>query len=259
MNQFQEVAGKIIINDKTPILLTIVSCTGVIATAVLAARAAPKASRIIEALRNDEYYDGANYDKIPTMEIVKHTWRVYIPAVSVGLATIGTIITMNQIADRNAALLTAGATLASTTLKNYQEHVVHEIGAEKESRIRDKIAKNSLAESNLPEADMGFVYTDGDVMCYDSLSGRYFKHNIEKIRAVENDLNHELLSEMTLPLNALYDALGLESIEIGEILGFNIDNMIDIHYSAQLSPDKKPVLVLSFINMPAEDYTTHIR
>lgn len=248
MNQFKEIVTAVANNEKTPLVLTIISCTGVIATAVLTARAAPKAHAVMEELRD------AYPDKVPAREILRHTWKFYVPPLSVGFATLASIITMNRVSDRNVAILTAGATLATNTLKDYQQHVLEEIGAEKDSRIRDKIAKGTLAQSALPEGEMGFVYTDADIMCYDTLSGRYFKHNIEQIRKIENDLNRELLSEMSLSLNEVYDALGMEPIEVGAMLGFNTDNMLDFHFSAQLSPEKKPVLVLGYINMPVPNF-----
>jgi hypothetical protein len=185
----------------------------------------------------------------------KATWQVYIPAASVGVATMATIVTMNRVADRNMAILTAGATLATNTLKEYQSHILEEIGGERESKVRDRIAKDRIAKSILPESEVGFIYTDGNVLFFDSLSGRYFEHNAEKVRRIENDFNRDLITHGSAALNELYDALGLEPIALGDFLGFNTDNMLDFHFSAQLTPDtKKPAVVLDHMNMPLPDY-----
>lgn len=250
MNQIKQFITEVAGHEKTPLVLTIISCTGVVVTAIMTARAAPKAAHILAELRADPLES----DPLPFLHKVKHTWKIYVPAASLGLATMASIITMNRVSDRNVAILTAGATLATNTLKDYQQHILEEIGAEKESKVRDRMARNALAKVPVPESELGFVYTDGEVLFFDALSGRYFKHNLEKVRGVENDFNHELLNSMSMSLNDLYDALGLESIEVGEMLGFNTDNMLDFHFSAQLSPDKKPAVVLGHINMPVPNY-----
>lgn len=251
MKQINRVITDLVTHEKTPLVLTIVSCTGVVATAVMVARAAPKASRVLAEVKAERMQD-----KLPPQVVFKHTWKIYAPAVSVGLITVGSIITMNRVNARNAAILSAGAALATNALKDYQQHVLEEIGAEKESKIRDRMAKDTLASSSTVDEDLDLFLLSGEgqVVCYDSLSGRYFTHNANDIRKVENDLNREIISNMSISLNDLYSALGIEEVEVGEILGFNIDNMIDFHFSAQLSPKKRPILVLSHINMPVPNF-----
>lgn len=255
MNQIQQVAGKIASHEKTPLVLTIISCAGVVGTAVLTARAAPKASRILYELQEEKRLDDPEgSDHISLWEATRATWSVYVPAASFGLATIATIVTMNRITDRNMAILTAGATLATNTLKDYQQHILEEIGGERESKVRDRVARDKIAKSTLPESEVGFIYTDGNVLFFDALSGRYFQHNAEKVRRIENEFNRDMLMHGSAALNDLYEELGLEPIDIGDVLGFNTDNMLDFHFSAQLTPEKKPAVVLSHINMPRPDY-----
>lgn len=249
MLDVKQLTESLVNSERTPLVLTAVGCIGVISTAVLAAQAGTKADYILEKERYDREED------IPFVEAAKLTWKVYVPTVVSGALTITSIVCMNRIHDRSVMLLTSGATIAANTLKNYQKHVLDEIGVEKESKIRDKMAKHTI--NNAPPAPTDgsmFILGEGEVTCYDSLSGRYFKHSFEEIRAIENDLNRRLLNEMYMPLNDLYEAFGLEPIKLGDTMGFNIDHMIEFHFSSQLSPQNKPVLVLGYINLPVVNF-----
>lgn len=248
MSQIKESISSLVAHERTPLVLTIVSCTGVVATAFMVARAAPKASRILDEVRAERLQD-----RLPVEVVLKHTWKLYLPAVGVGLMTIGSIVVMNRVNERNALALSAGAALATNTLKEYQHHILEEIGAEKESKVRNRIAKSQLAANDTDLSQL-IISGGGDIACFDSLSGRYFWSDINAIREIENDLNKEILSEMAISLNDLYVSMGLETIDLGYILGFNTDNMIDFHFSSQLNSQNKPVLVLNYINMPVLNY-----
>ena len=99
------------------------------------------------------------------------------------------------------------------------------------------------------------VVEKGNTLCYDSISGRYFKSDIEKIKKAENELNKKMLNEMYLSLNEFYDELGLRPTSLGNELGWNIDDgLIDIHFSSQLSEDDQPCLVLDYCVAPRYGY-----
>ena len=64
-----------------------------------------------------------------------------------------------------------------------------------------------------------------------------------------------MLSEMYISLNELYYELGLRCTEQGNELGFNInDGLIDIDFSAILSDDERPCVVLSYRVAPRYGY-----
>ena len=252
MSDLQNAISKILSDERLPTVLTFVSCTGVVVTAVMAVRATPKAVLILDQLKNDHERQEDCRDHIPPLEVLKHTWKLYAPAVGVGVITIAAIVTMNRVSQRNAAMLSAGAALATSSLKEYQQHVFDEIGMEKESKIRDKMAKHALAEMPPPEGPTADVYVfgAGETMVLDTMSGRYFKGSVEEIRAIENDVNKMIMQHNSVTLNEVYYRLGLDPIELGEMVGFDTDNMVDFHFSGQVGPNKQPVLVLGYINIP---------
>ena len=250
MSQFKNVVSKMVTSQRTPLVLTVVACTGVVATGVMAAKAAPKASRVLADRKAERLKD-----KLHPFDVVKYTWKYYAPAVGVGTMTVLAVIAMNRVTARNAAILTAGATLATTTLQEYQQHVLEELGAEKESKIRDKIAKRKVEASDHKLAD-AIIIAGEDSLCYDEYSGRYFKCNPETLRSVENDVNKEIYSGIggAVSLNEVYEEIGLEPNEVGNTVGFNLDSPLDFHYTPVLAKDKRPVLSVGFIHPPVPSF-----
>lgn len=225
---------EIVLNENSTQILTVAAITGTITTALMTGKAVLQADQLLQKHKDLK----APKDKL------KLVWRYYIPPTLSGISTIGFIIGLNHVhASRNAAL--AGLySIAQTAFKEYQEKVVETIGDNKERKVRDAIDADHVR--NTPQTEI-IMTGNGDVLCFDSLSGRYFKSDIETIRQKINELNRSLISEMFISLNEFYYELGLDGIELGNNLGFNIDHgLLDIHFTSQLTKDGKPCLVLNY-------------
>lgn len=61
---------------------------------------------------------------------------------------------------------------------------------------------------------------------------------------------------MYISLNEFYDEMDLPHIDIGDDLGWNIDDAIELTFSSQLTEDKTPVLVISYEYCPRYDFRT---
>ena len=66
------------------------------------------------------------------------------------------------------------------------------------------------------------VTEKGNTLCRDSISGRYFKSDIDKIKKVVNELNRQLIHQNYISLNEFYYELGLDSTKNGSYLGWNM-------------------------------------
>lgn len=238
-----------VLSKHSPEILTGLGIAGMITTTVLAVKATPKALRCI---------DDAAYEKeelsLTGVEKVKACWKCYIPAAITGTVSIACLIGASSVnARRNAALATAYK-LSETALTEYREKVIETIGEKKERNIKDAIAKDSI--KNNPVSQQNVIITGkGDTLCYDKLFGRYFKSDIETLKKIENELNRRMFSECYVSLNDFYYEVGLDGVDAGEDLGWNIDNgYIDLDFSSQLSTDGQPCLVVSFKIPPKYDY-----
>lgn len=238
-----------VLSKHSPEILTGLGIAGMITTTVLAVKATPKALRCI---------DDAAYEKeelsLTGVEKVKACWKCYIPAAVTGTVSIICLIGASSVnARRNTALATAYK-LSETALTEYREKVVETIGEKKERNIKDAIAKDSI--KNNPVSQQNVIITGkGDTLCYDKLFGRYFKSDIETLKKIENELNRRMFGECYVSLNDFYYEVGLDGVDAGEDLGWNIDNgYIDLDFSSQLSTDGQPCLVVSFNIPPKYEY-----
>jgi len=233
----------------SPEILTGIGIAGMITSTVMAVRATPKAIKLIE-----EEKDRQNIEKLKPLDIIKTTWTCYIPAaITGGLSVICLIGASSVNARRNAALATA-YTLSESALKEYQEKVIETIGEKKEQTVRDAIAKDRIDKNPVSSREV-IITEKGNTLCYDAISGRYFKSDIDKLKKAENELNRRMIDEMYISLNEFYYEIGLNPISIGDDLGWNIDRgYIKLNFSSQLTDDGTPCLVIDYQVAPRYEY-----
>lgn len=232
----------------SPEILTGIGIAGMVTSTVMAVKATPKALMLLE----DKQYE-LQTSKLKKKEAIKTTWTCYIPSLIVGSISIACLIGASSTnLRRNTALATA-YTLSESTLKEYQDKVVETIGEKKEQTIRDSVAKDKMADNPVREV----ILTDagGNTICYDVLSGRYFKSDRDKIGRAMNELNRRMRDETYVTLNDFYYEIGLEGTKMGDMLGWNIDKgYIDLAFSSHLDANGTPCLVIDYRVAPIYDY-----
>lgn len=237
-----------LLKKHSPEILTGVGIVGMVSTTILAVKATPKALELLEKKKNETGED------LKTVEVVKVGIKPYIPAIVTGTLSVGCLIggaTVN--ARRNAALLTA-YTIAENSIKEYKDKVVETIGEKKEKAIRDSIDHDRM-EKNPVKSNEVIITGGGGSLCYDTITGKYFESDIEKLRKIENSLNFRLIHEMYISLNDYYEEVGLPACDIGNDMGWNVDNgLIELNFSSQIASNGKPCLVVSFMVEPRYDF-----
>jgi hypothetical protein len=236
----------------SPEILTGIGIAGMITTTVMAVKATPKALDIMAELK--EKHSNDKDKKEMGKAVITKVAPVYIPAAVTGALSVACIIGANSVNTRRNAALATAYTLSENALKEYQNKVVDVIGEKKEKAIKDSISKDHIDKNPVRNCEV-IVTEKGNTLFYDSISGRYFTSDIETVKKVVNELNRKMLSEMYISLNELYYELGLRCTEQGNELGFNInDGLIDIDFSAILSDDERPCVVLSYRVAPRYGY-----
>ena len=142
--------------------------------------------------------------------------------------------------------------ISETALKEYKEKAVEVVGEKKEQAIRDAVAKETLMKHPLGEREV-IITGGGDILCFDPLTNRYFKSDRDRLMRAMNELNKRMRDEMRVSLNDFYDEIGLSEAEVGEHLGWDIDNgkgYIDLDFSTQLADDGTPCLVVGHNHPP---------
>ena len=230
----------------SPEILTGIGIIGMIATTVTAVQATPKALRLIDEREIKEN------KRLNAAEIVKTTWKCYIPAAVTGTLSIACLIGSSAVnTNRNAALATA-YTISEAALREYQDKTLEVVGVKKEQAIRDAVAKEQLERARIEEHDVVFT-SGGETLCYDPLTDRCFKSDIETLRRAENTLNKRMRDEICITLNDFFAEIGLDACDsaVGDQLGWDIDKgYIELYFSAQLDKHGVPCLVLGHRNPP---------
>ena len=245
-----------VISKNSPTILTVCAVGGLVTTAIFAVKATPKALLLLEEEQKErweeryEHEDGWRPNDLTALDVVRITWKYYIPAGAIGLASIACIIGANHISLRRNAALASVYTITEAAFKEYQAKVAETIGRNKELKVRDEISGDRI-KKNPPGSNEVIFTGKGEVLCYDSLSGRYFKSNIEHIRRSVNELNKQFLTDMWMSVNDLYYALGLAGTKLGDEIGWDLDKgLLEIQFNTQLTVDDEPCLVLNYDIMP---------
>lgn len=225
---------------------------GFVIAGITAVRVTPKASMLLEerkCKKHDDYLQ--NNEKNPALTIkdyIQVTWKYYLPPIALAGVSAGMIIFAHNVDKKQNAALAAAYALSESRLKEYSEKVVETIGEKKEKEVREAIDKDRVA--NNPPVDGEIISTgQGDTLCMDAWSGRYFYSDIEILRRAAIDLSRAVLNDETVTLNDFYDRINLDQTKMGDSFAWEIgthQELIELNYSSQLDYKKRPVLVMDF-------------
>lgn len=237
------------ITKHSPEILMGFGIAGMLTTTILAVKATPKALKLI-----DEKKKELNKEKLSAGETVKAAWKCYIPSVATAAASTACLIGSCKVSNKRNAVLATAYKLAETAHQEYRDKVIETIGEKKEEAIKQKVAQEKVNKD--PVGSKEVIITDrGNMLCYDSISGRYFKTDIDKVKRAVNEINRRMTYNMYVSLNEFYVEIGLKTTNIGDDLGWNLDKgLIKIDYSSVLTEHDEPCLVLNYNVTPQYDY-----
>lgn len=235
-----------------PFILPVLSCIGLIGTAILSAKGANKYSEEIEKDPNK-----------PVRAFIKS----YYPAVLSGTATI-VCIAGNVVISRNhnTALISAYGML-NESYSRYRNKLIEFHGPEEHKRILNAIAledcnhpyisaTGSFSQSSISDPKI----TEGEPkkLCYDVHSKRYFEASLPEVMDAEYHLNRNFILGSVVSLNDWYDFLGLEqTIEGNELAWFCNDGTyywIDFTNMESRLEDGTPYIAIYFDQQPSIEW-----
>ena len=239
---------------KSPIILSAVGISGMYISVASAIKATPKALALIDLHRERE--EKGFEDPLTRIDIVKLTWKCYIPtAIMLGIST-ACLIGANTANGRQKAALATAYALSETALHEYKDKVVNFVGAEKAQKIKEAVAQEKIDKKPLKDKEV-IVTAKGENLCFEPLTSRYFKTSIEDLERSANELNKRMRSENSISVNDWFETIGLKTVEgcVGEDAGWNIDTgYIEISLAPAIADDGSPCLVIVYDNPPRYDY-----
>ena len=233
-----------------PEILIATGIVGMVTTTVMAVGATPKAMELMEGKKSE-----LGYTKLTKKETVQATWKVYVPSAILGTLSIGCIIAGTKSSlSRTAAISTAYA-ISENTIKTYQDKIVEVCGEEKAEEVKKEVVRETVKQSPVivDDSESTFVTNTGEglTLFYDSLTGRYFRSSMNAVERAVNNVNKMMRSEDYVTVNTLFNEIGLPSVEIGDLLGWNIDrDDVDITYDSGIEVDGQPYVIVEFKNKP---------
>lgn len=229
----------------SPEILQGIGIAGMITTTVLAVRATPKALVLLGEVETDKG------EELTKKETVQTVYKCYIPATVTGALSVTCLVCASSAGARQRAALAAAYSLSETALNEYRQKVIETIGKNKEQAVCDEIDKEHIKEK--PVSNNEVIITEkGDMLCFEPISGRYFRSDIDKLRKVENDLNRRMRDENYITLSEFYYEIGLRDTDISGNMGWDVSKgYIDLRFSSQLAEDDTPCLVVGHNKPPA--------
>lgn len=226
----------------SPAILMGLSLAGVLSTAYLTHKATQKATKTLSTVSG-----------LTTKETVQLTWQYYIPPILSCGATLGFIIAANSVHSRRQAALVTAVSLGETAFTEYREKMVETLGKNKELKARDEIIqKNVTAKEG--EIERLVLVDSQDQYVYDTFSGRVFVSSVEKLNRAANEVARECINNDYASLNSFYRKVGLAEIPVGDALGWNNANAMEINLSSAVVLDGKGLLAVNYENQPKANY-----
>lgn len=235
-----------------PLILSALSCFGVIGTAILSAKGARKYDEKIE--------------KDPEKP-VKSFIESYYPAIMTGTATIVCIAGAGITNTSNQAALISAYGLLNESYTKYREKVIEFHGVEEHKRILNSIA---LDECNPPYISVTGPFSNTSIndphissdqpikLFYDAYSKRYFESTLPNVMEAEYHLNRNFILADVVSLNEWYEFLGLEqTIEGNELAWFCNDGSyywIDFTNEEQKLDDGTPYIAIYMDQEPGVEW-----
>lgn len=237
------------VTKHSPEILIGLGVAGLLGTTILAVRETPKVLKLLYKKKEE-----LDVEKLSVKDTVKTVWKNYIPCAVLAVTSVACIVGASNISARRNAALAAAYAIGNKAFSDYKEEVINLLGEEKDKEIKERVADKRLKEDAISSKEV-FITDVNEHLCYDEITGRYFKSSQNKIKEAQNVINDRLRDEMWVSLNDLYYELGLPNVRVGDDLGWNVDDgYLDIILSSRIAEDGTPCLTLDYAVGPRYDY-----
>jgi hypothetical protein len=240
--------------DNSPSILTAIGVVGTVTTAYLTGKASFKAAQVIreEKVLLRRYNQDVRHF-LSFKDQAQMVWKLYIPAASTGVLTVASILAANHVSVRRATAMATAYSLSERAFTEYKGKVVEKIGENKEREVRDEVAQDRV-DRNPVGGNTVIITGKGEVLCYDTYTGRYFNCDMDTLLSAKNEINHCILNQGYASLTDFYHEIGLSRTEVSDEVGWNTDQLLELDISTTLAEDKRPCLTISFNHRPIRKF-----
>lgn len=250
--------GSLVLKKYSPEILTAAGVIGTISSTVLACKAtlkvedildeAKKKSNLINAVHDGEIEVDAEYtDKDYSKDLLVNRTqtavkliKLYGPAISLGALSITAILGGQHILRKRNVAVMAAYKLCEESFNNYRSRVKYELGEEKDRQFYYGMTEETVKDKVKSKDGKTKTVTKKVEKAPDHLYSQYARffdeaninwdkspeQNMYFLKMVQNQMNDKLKARGHVFLNEVYDALGFDRSEAGQLVGWvwNKDN-----------------------------------
>lgn len=233
------------------VILTVGAIGGTLAAVYFAAKDSPK---LIAKLDELNERGATNFEKVKEVApIVART------AIATGVS-VGCTLAKDKYTSNIIQTLTNACQIKAIAEGEYKKKTAEIAGEETARKIDEAVSLGHATKSYSSGAIDHVLDTGhGSNLFYDDWSGTWFYSDINFIKKCVNDLNYQLMHDMSVSLNEFYGYLDLPNAggKHAERSGWHVDDgQIEVEYYAQLDDCDQAYTVLSFRNEPRPNYFT---
>ena len=200
-----------------PNIFKIAGLIGLIAAPIITVPSTVKAVRACDKRKEE-----LGVEKLPVGEIVKTSWKHYIPVISLMGASTASMVNGESISRKRTAVLSAAYDAANTTIQDYKDEVKKKLG-EKDAKEIERSVIEKQVQSQPPQTALVPIQgsENGGVLFREPMTGTYFYSTRNKVDKAFNELTAQMLRENYVDLGDLFDLLDLNVVEVCHLIGWN--------------------------------------
>lgn len=263
------------IREAMPTVLFVTGIAGIFVSEVMCARDTLKAEKILN--KKFELLEGSTIDDAGDVividkpkyytEVVKATWKCYIPTAIATTLTVGALIASNRLTARQVALLSSAVASGGALVQKYRKEILDRTNPEILSEIDKAVAKATMEESKPVYIDSPTLVShredefpaenDIEYLFFDPFTNIKFKTTRLQALAAKYYINRNFAKGSAVAFEQFYNFLGVELPEpyrqLGWELGDDYDSAwIDIDFVRSDEPDPETGEPYYIIEYPFE-------
>ena len=247
------------VKKHSPEILVVAGVVGVVTSAVLACRATTKLNDVLNDSKDQidqihgyvkehgftEKYTEEDSKKDLTIvhtQMAVKVVKLYAPAVIIGVASLGCILSSHKILSKRNAAIAAAYTAIDKSFKEYRGRVVERFGADLDKELRYNIKAKEIEETITDEKGKEKTVTNtvntmdaSDISDY----ARFFdvgnenwtkdpEFNLMFLKHQQSQANDILKAKGHLFLNDVYEMIGIPKSQAGQAVGWIYDEKCPI-------------------------------
>lgn len=215
-----------------PTILTGVGVAGFIGTAIMAAKAAPKAESAVKKAEREKFgteaYDEP-YEKAPKLTVwekTKVTAGYYWPSVALGAASTACILSAHKIDLTRLASVTAAYQLSKKDFKELKDKIVEKDGKEKLEEYKSDVRQDRLMSADISRVKESGL---GEMKFYEPMTRQFVKNDMWNVLNVLCEMIDDCHnSEGYVPLDDVLGKLGFDETPLSHDMIFMSEFMKEL-------------------------------